>query len=127
MALDAAPLFKGATRVPLIMGIPMFPFMVATGGFLLAGFWINMLILLGFPVVFWIMRMMTSKDDQIFTQLGTYLMFYVFQRPLHGLFGSNAEGWRWPAGVTSFAPCRSNDDVFLMGKPKEKGSSSHDS
>ncbi len=114
MALDTAPLFKGATRVPLILGVPMFPFMAAIGGFLLAGFWINKLLLIGFPVALWIMRLMTAKDEQIFSQLGEYLRFFVFQKPSHGIFASNQEGWQWQPGITSFVPSRGNDPVFLL-------------
>ena len=71
------PIYKGATRPAMLLGIPLVPLVVLLGtGLLLAmwggalvSWWIAVVVaLLLVPALIW-MRMMTAKDDQRFRQV----------------------------------------------------------
>ncbi|BEV13140.1 VirB3 family type IV secretion system protein (plasmid) [Asticcacaulis sp. DW145] len=71
------PIFKGCTRPAMFLGVPMVPFLVVSGGFLLAGVWLMYLItplvsvflILTYVPLFLTLRQITKKDDQRLAQL----------------------------------------------------------
>lgn len=89
-----AALFKGATRPACFYGVPLTAFVLTFGFFIFLGFVIWMPLLLLYPFVFFSMRKMTEKDDQIFHQIGSNLKLNIFGNP-------NRRHWK---GVTSLAP-----------------------
>ena len=70
------PVFRGCTRPPMFLGVPMIPFILLTGFAVLAGMlllFLNALltilvIALYLPIFVW-MRMATRQDDQRLHQL----------------------------------------------------------
>jgi type IV secretion system protein VirB3 len=65
-------IFKGATRPPMKLGIPLFPMMAtlipgaicATWGFFIFGPWVGTIIIIVLIMVLVYMREVTKKDDQ---------------------------------------------------------------
>lgn len=74
----SAALFKGATRPACIWGVPMKPFMVCVGTFILAAFWISMPLIFGIIPCLYIMHQIAKEDDQRFRQLYLYLFVNFF-------------------------------------------------
>lgn len=70
------PLFKGCTRPPMIMGVPMVPFAVMVGLLALLSAWVNLLVLLAGIPIYIIMRVVTKHDDQQFRLLFLKATFY---------------------------------------------------
>ena len=67
--LNNAPIFKGATRPPCVLGIPITPFVFVAGGILIASLVIwNPLVLSLIPIL-WVMHKIAKDDDQRFLQL----------------------------------------------------------
>ena len=60
------PLFKGATRPALYMGVPLTPFALTVGGFILLSVYFSFWFLLVLPIVIVVMREMIKTDDQKF-------------------------------------------------------------
>ena len=73
-----APLFKGATRPPCVMGIPMKPFMGCMGVCILLGLWVGMPLNLGALPSLFVMNRIAKEDDQRFRQLYLYLFVNFF-------------------------------------------------
>lgn len=89
-----APIFKGATRPACVWGIPIQPFVLSMGIFLLLAFYIWLpLLLLAFPTLF-ILNRIAKDDDQKFRQLFLYYRINVFG-------SSNKNKW---GKIASFAP-----------------------
>jgi type IV secretion system protein VirB3 len=71
------PIFKGCTRPAMFLGVPMVPFLVVSGLFLVAGVWlmylispvISILIILAYVPLVIAMQQITKKDDQRLAQL----------------------------------------------------------
>lgn len=79
-------MFRGCTRPPMFLGVPYVPFTFAAGACLLSTFYFNMWFILTLPVVIFVMRQMTRRDEMIFRLLGLRLQFRVRMRNLlhHG-------------------------------------------
>lgn len=69
-------IFKGATRPPMIMGVPMIPFILVAGCTMILTMWTfskvspllgGSILLIGFIVILW-MRQISKDDDQKVTQ-----------------------------------------------------------
>ena len=97
------PIFKGCTRPAMFAGVPMLPFLLVTGCFLIATVWTFYLVS-GYFALFLVivyvpicvtMRQVTKKDDQRLHQL----MKRVQMRLRHG---PGRSIW----GATSYAPLR---------------------
>lgn len=71
------PIFKGCTRPAMLVGVPMIPFLVVTGFFLLTFIWtfymvsgyVALLLLISYVPLFLTMRAITKKDDQRLRQI----------------------------------------------------------
>ena len=71
------PIFRGCTRPAMFMGIPMLPFLLVTGAFLIPGAWICYLLspyaalflFVTYVPVLLTMRTITKTDDQRLLQL----------------------------------------------------------
>lgn len=70
-------IFKGATRPPMLAGVPMLPLMGLVGLTLLVFFWVGTLVsylsaslslIIAVPIYVW-MRMVSKQDDQRLSQL----------------------------------------------------------
>lgn len=91
--MRVAPIFKGATRPACVFGVPIKPFVLVCGIFVLAGFWIWFPLMLGAPVAIYLMSQLTKEDDQIFDQL-------LINWRVNHLKNFNKQLWN---GVTSLA------------------------
>lgn len=69
-------IFKGATRPPMILGVPMIPFTLVSGTTMILTMWTfskvspllgGFILLIGFIVILW-MRQISKDDDQKVTQ-----------------------------------------------------------
>jgi type IV secretion system protein VirB3 len=67
------PLFKGATRPAMALGVPLVPLAVVTGLVLLLAVWTQILIALFLLPLVLVMRAVARKDDQQFRLLGLKL------------------------------------------------------
>ncbi|WP_223619589.1 type IV secretion system protein VirB3 [Lysobacter sp. ESA13C] len=68
-------LFRGCTRPPMFLGVPYIPFAFGAGTSMLLTFYIDMWCILLLPVVIFIMRQMTRRDELIFRLLGLRFQF----------------------------------------------------
>jgi type IV secretion system protein VirB3 len=75
MSFHTDPLFKGATRPALYMGVPLMPFLLNAGIFVLLSVYFTFLFLPLAVPVFLVMRQMTKSDDQKFRLLGLKARF----------------------------------------------------
>ncbi len=91
--MQVAPIFKGATRPACVFGVPIKPFVVVCGSFLLAGIWLWIPLMLGAPVMIFLMGRLAKEDDQIFDQIA-------INWRINHLKNSNRTLWQ---GVTSLA------------------------
>ncbi len=57
----------------MFMGVPYVPFFLGAGGVLLLSMYTNLFFLLLMPVVIFIMRQLTRRDEMIFRLLGLKL------------------------------------------------------
>jgi type IV secretion system protein VirB3 len=88
------PLFKGATRPPMVMGVPLLPLIFVGGSVLLVSMWTTIFLLAALPPVVFIMRQVAKVDDRQF-----HLLWLKFQfRVLH----PNRNGRFWRA--SSYSP-----------------------
>lgn len=67
--LNNAPIFKGATRPPCVLGIPITPFVFVAGGILIASLVIWIPLVLSLIPILWVMHKIAKDDDQRFLQL----------------------------------------------------------
>lgn len=73
----ADPIFRGCTRPAMLARVPMLPFLLVTGGFLLLAVWtfylvsgyLALFVALVYAPVLVAMRALTKKDDQRLRQL----------------------------------------------------------
>lgn len=81
------PLFKGCTRPVLYMGVPLEPFILTIGFFVIISVWSNFFfVFMSIPVLL-VMRAMVEKDDQQFRLLGIKLR-YRFLNTTSALWGT---------------------------------------
>lgn len=71
------PLFKGCTRPPMLLGVPMVPCLLVCGTLTLLTIWISLFLVVTLPVAVAIMRVMVKEDDQKFRLLGLKFLFRV--------------------------------------------------
>lgn len=98
------PIFKACTRPAMFAGVPMLPFLLVTGVFMLLGMWLFYLVsgyvtlLLGIayiPIIV-TMKSVTKKDDQRLRQMLLRSRMRTFRH------GAGRELW----GAISFSPIR---------------------
>lgn len=96
-------IFKGCTRPPMMLGVPLAPLMVLMGVCFLSGLWgiiISMSLwpaffsAMFFTVMIVTMRAVVKKDDQRFRQIYLWIILRLF----------NFSKRHW--GVTSYSPYR---------------------
>lgn len=102
-----AALFKGATRPACFWGVPLTAFVLTFGFFIFLAFVVWMPLLLLYPFVFYTMRKMTEKDDQIFHQIGANLKLNVLGNPNRAYWNS----------VTSLSPKSMGRETIIV--PRE--------
>jgi len=66
----AFPLFKGATRTPMFMGVPLFPLILGLFVVFIMAMTVSIFAWALFPVVVFIMRLLVKHDDKAFNILG---------------------------------------------------------
>lgn len=84
----------------MILGVPYIPFLVGAGGPLLLAMYISLYILLVIPLVIFIMRMITKKDEMIFRLIGLHLVFKFLPKNLKSYGGT------WVFGPSNKLPRR---------------------
>lgn len=95
------PVFRGSTRPPMFFGVPLIPFLVTTGGFLVVGMWLlyllsgyaSLIVAVIYVPLFLSMREITRRDDQRLRQM----MMRARMRVRHG---AGFKHW----GAISFSP-----------------------
>lgn len=81
-------IFKGATRPAMMLGVPIIPFILVCGLFLIATLWgtifmglgVGLSVLLVMAVVLAALRQITSSDDHRLNQWLMYLRGWPFRR-----------------------------------------------
>ncbi len=90
------PFFKGCTRPAMFADVPMIPFLLVTGIFLLLAVWlfylispyVTLLLVIAYvPILIW-MRQVTKKDDQRLRQMMMRARMRVRQRAGRALWGA---------------------------------------
>lgn len=69
---EAFPLFKGATRVPTIWGVPMIPLIFMAIGVAIIALTINIFCWLFAPPLWFVMAQITKNDDKAFRVWGLW-------------------------------------------------------
>ncbi|PLX76769.1 MAG: type IV secretion system protein VirB3 [Azoarcus sp.] len=90
------PIFKGCTRPAMFAGVPMIPFMLVTGLFLLLAVWmfylvsgyVSLLLVIAYITIVITMREITKKDDQRLRQMMMRARMRVRQRAGRLLWGA---------------------------------------
>lgn len=74
--MNKDPLFKALTRPAVILGVPLVPFFLAFGVFVLLSVYTKIYYFIFFFPVFGILRLISAMDEKIFQLLGIkrYLM-----------------------------------------------------
>ena len=83
----------------MFMGVPYIPFFLGAGGGLLMAMYFNMWFLLGIPIIVFVMRQMTRRDEMIFRLLGLRLQVRLRVRNLgehDGLWVFTPNAYREP-------------------------------
>lgn len=102
LSVESFPLFKGCTRPPILLGVPMVPLLITAIALLLLGLWFWMPIaLLIFPAYF-VMKVISASDEYRFRQWGLWLQL-LFPLVLTGQR-------RWWAGCFSWSPATARRD-----------------
>lgn len=90
------PLFKGCTRPPVMADVPMVPFLLVTGLFIVLAMYAFMLklyalavgfIILYLPVYFW-MRLETKRDEHRLSQMVLKLRLRLRMLPARAYWGA---------------------------------------
>jgi len=90
------PIFRGCTRPAMLARVPMLPFLLVTGGFVLLAVWsgylfsgyLALFIALAYVPVLVAMRAATKKDDQRLRQLMLQLRMRWQQRDARRFWGA---------------------------------------
>jgi len=69
----AFPLFKGATRTPMFMGVPLVPLILAVFAVFSVAMLVSIFAWVLLPVVVFIMRQIVKHDDKAFGILGLWI------------------------------------------------------
>ncbi|WP_081302551.1 type IV secretion system protein VirB3, partial [Campylobacter fetus] len=77
--MQIEPLFKGLTRPPLVFGVPISPFVFVNGSIILITFWTQQFyLILALPITYFVMKIMTKKDEFIFRLLFLKIRFFSY-------------------------------------------------
>ena len=90
----SSPLFKGATRPACVGGVPLKVFVLNIGVIALLAIWIWIPLMLIAPFTHLYLKMLADKDEQIFSQLLSYIRINLLQT-------KNRKFW---GNVTSLSP-----------------------
>jgi type IV secretion system protein VirB3 len=94
MAPGTDPLFKGATRPAMVLGVPLMPLIFVGGSVLMLSMWTTIFVLAALPPIVFVMRQVAKVDDRQF-----HLLWLKFQfRVLHP--NRNRRFWR----ASSYSP-----------------------
>ncbi len=77
MSISRDPIFRGCTRPAMFAGVPMLPFLLVTGAFMIATGWtsylistyVSLFLAIAYVPILVTMREVTKKDDQRLRQL----------------------------------------------------------
>lgn len=72
----------------MILGVPYVPFLVGAGGPLLLAMYVSLYILLSIPLIIFVMRMITKRDEMIFRLIGLHLVFKFLPKNLRNYGGT---------------------------------------
>ena len=112
------PVFKGATRPAMVLGVPSGAFITAAVLVFLPAIWVSPVIALAFLPVLLVMRRITKKDDYRFHQIGLAMRILT---PLR----ANRALWR---GFMSLSPFLAGGDGrlvtrFAVSEPRREADS----
>lgn len=90
------PIFKGCTRPAMFAGVPMVPFLLVSGLFLVLAVWsfyllspyIALLLVFAYVPIYLTMRQITKKDDQRLRQMIMRARMRLRQRGTRKLWGA---------------------------------------
>ena len=80
------PVFKGATRPAMVLGVPSGAFIAAAVLIFMPAIWVSPLIALAFIPALLVMRRIAKKDDYRFHQIGLALRIHTPLRANRGLW-----------------------------------------
>lgn len=103
----SSPLFKGATRPACVGGVPLKVFVLNIGVIALLAIWIPLMLIAPFTHLY--LKMLADKDEQIFSQLLSYIRINLIQT-------KNRKFW---GNVTSLSPKQEKKELFVFEKSKE--------
>jgi type IV secretion system protein VirB3 len=72
----------------MILGVPYVPFLVGAGGPLLLAMYVSLYILLVIPLIIFVMRIITKRDEMIFRLIGLHLVFKFLPKNLGNYGGA---------------------------------------
>lgn len=104
-----SPLFKGATRPACIGGVPLKVFVLNIGVIALLALWVWIPLILIAPITHFYLKSVADKDEQIFSQLLSYIRINLVQ-------SKNRRFW---GNVTSLSPKQEKKELFVFEKSKE--------
>jgi len=111
------PVFKGATRPAMVLGVPVGPFIAAAIPTFLLAFWVHIAIGALFVLEMLVMRQIAKKDDYRFHQIGLALRSF-------GQCRANKKFW---GGFLSLSPSMcgraEKHALYILREPRK----AHDS
>ena len=105
----SSPLFKGATRPACIGGVPLKVFVLNIGVIALLAVWVWIPLILIAPITHFYLKSVADQDEQIFSQLLSYIRINLIQTKNRQLWGN----------VTSLSPKQERKELFVFEKSKE--------
>ncbi|WP_406031123.1 VirB3 family type IV secretion system protein [Succinivibrio sp.] len=88
--LQNSPIFKGATRPPCVLGIPITPLVFVAGGILIGSLVIWIPLVFSLVPILWMMHKIAKDDDQRFLQLWLSYKLNILGSNRHLFTGYNA-------------------------------------
>lgn len=89
------PVFKGCTRPPMFMGVPLTPLIVFCGPVVILAMYTTLMWLALLPPLIGVLRMIAKNDDQQFRLLGLKVLFRTAD-----YFRGNSRFWK----AASYSP-----------------------
>ena len=105
----SSPLFKGATRLACIGGVPLQVFVLNIGVISLLATWIWIPLILITPITHFYLKTVADKDEQVFSQLISYTRITLVR-------SFNRRYW---GNVTNLSPKQEKKELFILEKSKE--------
>ena len=105
----SSPLFKGATRPACIGCVPLKVFVLNIGVIALLAVWVWIPLILIAPITHFYLKSVADQDEQIFSQLLSYIRINLIQT-------KNRQFW---GNVTSLSPKQERKELFVFEKSKE--------